>query len=152
DVPRPVVAAQRGERGGRNTLDALAKPAREPLHAAPDEIGNVLGPVAERRQDDRKDVEAGVEVAAERPGGDPGPERAVRRRHRAHVDFERARPADALEGVLLQHAQQLRLQLDREVANLVEEEGAAIGQLEAATALCDGAREGATLVSKQLAL
>jgi hypothetical protein len=43
--------------------------------------------------------------------------------------------ADALEAALLQHAQQAHLHGGADVADLVEEERAAVGQLEAALAL-----------------
>ena len=43
----------------------------------------------------------------------------------------RAVVADALELALLEHAQQLGLQLERDLADLVEEERAAVGELEA---------------------
>ena len=60
--------------------------------------------------------------------------------------------ADALELALLQHAQELRLQVERHVADLVEEERAAVGQLEAAARSRDRAGEGALLVAEELAL
>ena len=60
--------------------------------------------------------------------------------------------ADALEAPLLQHAQQLGLHRRRHVADLVEEERAAVGQLEPARALADGAGERPFLVAEQLAL
>ena len=39
--------------------------------------------------------------------------------------------ADALDLAFLEDAQQLRLQVERQLADLVQEEGAAVGQLEA---------------------
>ena len=60
--------------------------------------------------------------------------------------------AHALEGALLQHAQQLDLQLQGQVAHLVEEERAARGQLEAPLAVAHRAGEGAAHVAEQLAL
>ena len=60
--------------------------------------------------------------------------------------------ADALELALLEHAQQLGLGLEGHLADLVEEERAAVGQLEAADASVDGAGERALLVAEQLAL
>ena len=50
------------------------------------------------------------------------------------------RAADALELALLQHAQQLRLQLERQLADLVEEQRAAVGQLELALLRADRRR------------
>ena len=60
--------------------------------------------------------------------------------------------ADALEDALLQHAQQLHLHGQAHVADLVEEQRAALGDLEAALARGDGAGERALLVTEQLAL
>ena len=50
------------------------------------------------------------------------------------------RAADALHRALLEHAQQFHLHLGRHVADLVEEQGAAIGLLEPALMLGDGRR------------
>ena len=60
--------------------------------------------------------------------------------------------ADALELALLEDAEQLGLGLQGQLADLVEEERAAVGQLEAADAPGDGAGEGALLVAEELAL
>ena len=60
--------------------------------------------------------------------------------------------ADALEGPLLQHAQQLDLRALGNLADLVEEERAAVGLLEAPLAPRDRAGERAALVAEELAL
>ena len=60
--------------------------------------------------------------------------------------------ADAVELAVLEHAQQLHLRGGRHVADLVEEQRAAVGLLEAAGALAIGAGEGAALVTEQLGL
>ncbi len=60
--------------------------------------------------------------------------------------------ADAQHLAVLEHAQQLGLEVARDLADLVEEERAAVGALEAAGARRDGAGEGAVLVAEQLAL
>ena len=52
----------------------------------------------------------------------------------AHVAADRRVIADALEHALLQHAQQLHLHRQAHVADLVEEQRAALGDLEAALA------------------
>ena len=70
----------------------------------------------------------------------------------AHVDADRLVAADALELLLLQRAQELRLRLERHVADLVEEERAAVGGLELALAARDRAGERAALVAEELAL
>ena len=60
--------------------------------------------------------------------------------------------ADALEAPLLQTRSSLACMVSGHVADLVEEDRAAVGQLEAAAALADGAGERALLVAEQLAL
>ena len=62
-----------------------------------------------------------------------------------------SRTAHAVEAALLQHAQQVHLQLGRDVADLVEENRAAVGHLELAALLLAGAGEGAFFVAEQLA-
>ena len=99
-----------------------------------------------------KDVQPVVEIAPEASRLDHRLEVAVRRRDQAHVDAQRARAAEALELLLLEHAQELRLELDRDVAHFVQEERSAVGQLEAPDALRDRARERAALVAEELAL
>jgi hypothetical protein len=70
----------------------------------------------------------------------------------ARVDRDRLAPADALDHPLLQEAQQLDLQRQRDVADLVEEQGAALRQLDLAGRGLDRAGEGAALVAEQLGL
>ena len=60
--------------------------------------------------------------------------------------------AHALDDAVLQEAQQLGLQRQRHVADLVEEQRAAVGQLDLADGLLRRARERALLVAEQLAL
>ena len=70
----------------------------------------------------------------------------------ANVDLARDVLADALVLPLLQHAQQLRLQIDRQIADLIEKNRAAIGDLEAAGPVAHGARERPAHVAEELAL
>ncbi len=61
-------------------------------------------------------------------------------------------PAEAGEGAVLDHAQDLLLEGERHVADLVEEQRAALRLLELARPALVGAGEGAALVAEQLAL
>src|SRR2546426_858616 len=58
--------------------------------------------------------------------------------------------ADALDLTFFDRAQNLRLHAEGHIADLVEEQGAAAGQLEASDPRSDGAGEGAALVAEQL--
>ncbi len=75
---------------------------------------------------------------------------AVGRGHDANVDLDRLAAADALELALLQHAQQLDLHVGGQIAHLVEEQGAAVGHLEAPQPPRHRTREGSLLVTEQL--
>ena len=57
---------------------------------------------------------------------------AVGRGDDADVDSERLLSADPLERAVLEHAQQPHLRVERQLANLVEEQRAAVGALEPA--------------------
>src|SRR5262249_6383511 len=69
-----------------------------------------------------------------------------------HVDSMRLRAAEALELLLLKHAQQFRLQREGNIADFVEEQRALVRHVEAADLLRDGAGERAFLMAEQLAL
>src|SRR3546814_1658885 len=75
-------------------------------------------------------VEAMQQVAAETAVGHPCLEVLVGGGDHAHVDPDQLAPANAEELVLGQHPQQPGLQRRRHVADLVEEQGAAVGLLE----------------------
>ena len=68
------------------------------------------------------------------------------------VDPPRLERTDAVDFAELQHAQQLRLHRQRQLADLVEEQRAAVGQLEQARLVVGGAGERAAHVAEQLAL
>src|SRR5690606_24596852 len=68
----------------------------------------------------------------------------------ADVRFEVYGAAHAAERLLLQHAQELGLELDVHLADLVEEERAALCDLEEAALETGRAGEGALLVAEEL--
>src|SRR5438876_2269562 len=151
-VSRPGIARERRHGVGGDGLDALVHATRELLHEVSDERRNVLWPLAERWKRDREDVQAIVQIVPERAGGDHLFEVPVRGCDYSDVDALRTRATEPLELPLLEHPQQLRLQLERDVADLVEEERSAVGQLETADPLRDGPGESAALVAEELAL
>ena len=76
---------------------------------------------------------------------------AIGGRHDAHVHGPALARAQHLEGPVLQHAQQLHLRRRIEVADLVEEDRAAAGRLEAALAVVARVGERAAHVAEHLA-
>ena len=81
---------------------------------------------------DREDVEPVVEILPECPVGHRVVEILVGRRDHADVDGDRMIAADAFDLTLLQDSQQCSLGFSRKIADLVQEERAAVGGLEAA--------------------
>ena len=69
----------------------------------------------------------------------------------ARVDFGGPRAAQPLDLLLLQHAQELDLDVGRQVANLVQEDRRSVGQLEAPDLARQGPGVGALLPPEQLA-
>ena len=98
----------------------------------PREIADVLGALAQRRQAQRHDVEAEEQVLAEQALLDQHAQILVGGGDDADIGLDRRAPADGGVFALLQHAQKAGLRLHRHVADLVEEQRAALGLLEAA--------------------
>ena len=129
--------------------DALAFFGGEAGEEVLGELGHVAEPVAQRRHPDREHVEPVVEVLAELAFLDQLDHVAVGRGDEAEVDLHRALGADRIDLAFLQRAQQLDLRFERQLADLVEEQRAAVGFLELADALVGGAGERALLVAEQ---
>src|SRR5207244_2581023 len=151
-VPLPLVRAERAVRVGGQGLRLPLETRRGRGEGVLDQERQVLGPLAQRRERDRDDVQAVVEVLAEAPRLHLGLEVLVGGGEDADVDLERAVAAHPFELALLEHAQDLRLRLERHVADLVEEERAAGGDLELPLARRDRPGDGALPVAEEPAL
>ena len=112
---------------------------------------DVVGAFAQRRQRDDVEGEAIQQVGSEAPFGDQARQVLVRGGDDAHVRAQRLPAADALELAVLDHAQELLLHQRRGGGQLVQEQRAAVGPLEAAVVGAHGAGEGTGFVAEQLA-
>ena len=153
-------------------LACVARPAlgdepRKPLvahgqrapQATPDLHGEVAGqgrdvlpPLGERREVDGDHVEAIEQIHPEPARGRLPREVLGRGGEQAHVHAPGPPVADAADLALLQHAQQLRLERQRQLADLVEQQRAAVRLLEQARPVSRGARERPLHVAEQLGL
>ena len=120
----------------------------EALHQQRD----VAGALAQRRHDDGIGVQAVVQVGAEAALLRGLLQVDVGRDDEPDVDLAGGDVADALELALLQHAQQLRLGAGGQLGDLVEEQRAAVGPLEAARPGTAGAGERTAFDAEQLRL
>src|SRR5690606_20805372 len=130
DVAGPRVGLEGGEGVVGDAGDRLLQALVELLDDVLDEQRDVAGPLAQRWDLQRDDVQAVVQVLAEVPALDLLLEIAVRRRDQPDVYLERLDATDPLELALLDRAQELDLHLDRDLADLVEEQRAAVRELE----------------------
>jgi hypothetical protein len=112
------------------------------------ERGDVLAPRPERRDPHRDDGESEVEVFAELACAHLALEVAARRGDDADIGLQRLVAADATELARLEDPQEHRLDVQRQLADLVEEDGPPVGALEGPLALCDGSRERSALVAE----
>src|SRR3954463_1494099 len=113
---------------------------------------DVLGTLPQRRDPEREDGEPVIQIFAEATFLGCLAQIAVCRGKDAHVDGDRQRATEAGDFPLLEDAEELRLQIERQFANLVEEERSFLRLLEAARAARGRAGVGALLGSEQLAL
>ena len=150
--PGQSVLLERPRHGVGNRLDGFGHGAGEPVRQVLREQRDVLAPLAQRRERDGKDIQPVVEIVAESTLPDFFRQIAIGGRDHAHVDVDGARAPQALELPFLQHAQQLRLQLDWQVANLVEEQRPAVSELESPGLARMRPRERAALAPEQFAL
>jgi hypothetical protein len=118
----------------------------------PHQPGQVVGARAQRRHGNDGRGQSKEEVLAKLSGRNLAPKLSVGSGHDAHVELSLLRSTDASHAACLEHAKEARLEIDRQLADFVQEERAAVGALEGAEVGSDGARERAALVSEQLAL
>ena len=112
----------------------------------------VLAQVAQRRHGHGEHAQPVVEVGPEAAGPDLLLEVAVGGGQHPRLAQARGGLAHALELAVFQHAQELGLQLQRQLADLVEEQGAVARILEVAGAVGVGAGERALGVAEQRGL
>ena len=133
-LPGIAERAQRLQRVLGQHLRLDRELARALLQEVARQRRDVLLPLAQRRQPQAHDVEAVHQVLAEQALPHALLQVLVRRGDDAHVRLQRRVAADAVVLAVGEHAQQAHLQVGRHVADLVEEQRAAFGLLEAPAA------------------
>ena len=152
DVSRPCVSAQPGHCDRIEGANGPAVAGCKSLQEARHEQIDVIATLAQRGQAKGENHESMVEIAPERPIRNGQLEVHARCGENAHIDVDHTLATDAAEFTILDGRQQLCLQWKRQLADLVEEERAAIGLFEKAAVglLCAG--EGAANMAEELGL
>ena len=125
-VARPAIALAAAPSPPASSVLSGSPSPRRRARKWRDQRRNVVEPLAQRRQADRHDVEAVEQILAEQALADQLAQVAVGGGDDADIGADRRAPADRGELALLQHAQQPGLRLERHVADLVEEQRAAL--------------------------
>ena len=105
----------------------------------------------EAAAEDRKNVQAIVEILTRLPVGIRPLEIAMGRRRHADVDLIISAPTGASNARVFKNAQELGLRLPRGIAHFVEQQRSAVRQFEAPGATLERSGEGAFLVAEELA-
>src|SRR5207247_4192724 len=116
-----------------------------------DESGNRAAPLAQRADRQADDVEAVEEIFAEPAGAHRVLEVGVGGGDDADVDGEGGGLAERGDLARLEEAEQLRLQVEAQLADLVEEEGAVAGAADEAGVVAGCAGERAVAVAADVA-
>ena len=113
---------------------------------------DVAGALAKGWELDGDDVDAVVEVFAEAAGAGHLFEVFVGGADEAEVDFAEGAAAEALHHVVFEDAEELGLKGEGEGCDLVEEEGAGVGEFDLAGAGFGGAGEGSAFAAEEFGL
>src|SRR3954453_15573002 len=106
----------------RNFVDSLFHTAGVNLREMTNQYWNVLRPLAQRRNLNREYLQPVIQVVTKRSLFHHSRQIAMSCGDEPHIHLMSAVAAESLKFLLLQDAQQLRLKLERDVANLVEKE------------------------------
>ncbi|OPZ77390.1 MAG: hypothetical protein BWY77_01706 [bacterium ADurb.Bin431] len=149
NVARPAGVGHGGQGRLAKAAEIDVVFADEFLGKFPDQDRDVLAALAQRRHPDMDGIEAVKEVLAEVAAAHLLLELLVGGGDETHVGLDGGHSADAHEFARLEHAQQLDLGGKGKFTDLVEKDGALIGELEVALARPDRPGEGALFVSEE---
>ena len=151
DIARPVVTGQSFERRRFDAVNALSRSGRIFLQKVIRQQRNILAALAQARHANGNDVQAIVEVLAERAFGDLPVEIAVGGGDDADVNWNFAGAAHRTDGAFLEHAQQFDLHGHGHLADFVEKNRALVGDFEQPAPVLVRSSEGAFDVTEEFA-
>jgi hypothetical protein len=143
DVAGPIVLLEAFDEGGFEGFEVFAEALVGLAEESEGEFGDILESGAERGEMEDDLGEAVIEVEAEELAGNVGFEVAVGGGDDADLDFVFGIAADAAGAAGFEEAEDFGLEGGVEVADFIEEEGAAGGLFDEAGAGFEGAGEGA---------
>src|SRR5579864_1264269 len=152
NISRPMPAGELPHGPNGNRFDLPLHTAAILMREVADQERNVSGTFAQGWDADRKYIQAIVQVAAELAILHHLFEITIGRRHQPHIHLLGSVAAQPFKLTFLQSAQEFRLNLNRNISHLVEKQRALVGKFKSPNFLCNRASEGASFMSKKLAL
>src|SRR5208282_2767231 len=149
DISSPISIHQSLHRRSRDRPDALLHTAGEARDKKVHQQLNVFAPFAQRRDFDGKHPQPVKKVLAKLIIADHAFQIAMRGRNQTNINVDGLCTTEAFKLLFLQGAQQFRLQIHGNVADLVEKQSAMIRQLKPAFLLHQGSGESALFVAEQ---
>src|SRR5262249_38413359 len=100
-IARPVIAGKHANRRGRNTFDGFAVLTRVFVEKMLAQQEHIITALAQRWHENRKDIEAVIEILTKRSTGNGLLQFAIRGGQYAHIHFERRGAPEAFKFALL---------------------------------------------------
>lgn len=150
NITWPGVAFDEAARGGAELEIRFAEFAAEFFKKIFSEEDGVAFTFAKGRNSDGDGGDAEVKIFAELFFADGSLKIAIGSGDEADIDFDGSGAADAIEAFFFEDAEKFGLNGDRQVANFVEEESAAVSEFDFADFASAGAGEGTAFVAEKL--
>ena len=131
-------------------FDVAVHAPSELAYKMPDQQRDIFFSFTQRGQHDREDTQAIVQITTKLVLSNSLGQITVGGRHQAHIHLNSAIAAQALKFLILQYAEQLGLQLKRNLANFVVKQSSTLGKFQTADLMADGSRESSLFVSEEL--
>jgi len=133
-----------------NLLNTLVHALATEMHKMAHKQRDILRTFPQRGEAHREDVQAIVEVTSELPVRHHLRQVPTGGRDHTHVHARCLGAAQTFKFLFLEHAQELGLEFEGDVADLVEEQGASIRQFEPSDFSSNRAGESSSLVPEEL--
>ena len=150
-IPRPLMARQHGKHRGLNHLRLRRRLRPEPAHQMAHKAGQIVGPLAQRRNGNLKGVDAEEQILAKRARSHHLLQRPMGGTHNPHIDGDGVVVTHSADFATFQCPQQPRLERLGEFADLVQKQRAAIGHLKQPSPMFLGAGEGPLAMAEKFA-
>ncbi len=152
DIAGPIVGKEQGARLGGEAGDGLAEFSIVVVDIEIDDGEDIFLALAERGKEDGDDGEAVKEVLAELRRADGAFEVAIGSGDDADIGLDIANTAEAPDDLVIEDAEELGLEKRGQLANFIEEEGAAVGDFKETAFEAAGIGEGAFFVAEEFGL